>query len=82
MADIRDFKFAQILVDHSTNVQPGDHVAITTTTAAVPIVQSLYELILDRGGYPHVLMDFPSQDEIFLLMRMMTSWLSFRASIR
>jgi len=65
LAELRDFKFAQILVDHSTNVQPGDHVAITTTTAAVPIVQSLYELILDRGGYPHVLMDFPSQDEIF-----------------
>ena len=65
MKDLRAFKFAQILVDHSTNVQPGDHVAITTMTAAVPIVQALYELILDRGGYPHVLMDFPSQDEIF-----------------
>ena len=61
----RDFKFAQILIEHSTNVQPGDLVAITTTTAAVPIVQALFELVLDRGGYPHVLLDFPSQDEIF-----------------
>ncbi len=65
MADIRAFKFAQIIVDHSTKVQPGDHVAITTTTEAIPVVQALYGLILDRGGNPHVLMDFPEQDEIF-----------------
>jgi aminopeptidase len=28
-------------------------------------VQVLYGLILERGGYPHVLMDFADQDEIF-----------------
>ncbi|GAJ09570.1 unnamed protein product, partial [marine sediment metagenome] len=39
--------------------------AITTTTAAEPLVKAIYELVLDRGGYPHVLFDFQNQEEIF-----------------
>ena len=66
LTDIRIQKFAQILVDHSTKVQSGDRVGITTTTVAEPLVRALYEQILERGGYPHVLMDFPGQDELFL----------------
>jgi aminopeptidase len=58
-------KFAQILVDHSTKVAPGDRVAITATTVAQPLVRALYELILDRGGHPHLLLDFPGLDEVF-----------------
>ena len=65
MTDTRFEKFARILVEYSTNVQPGDRVAITTSTAAEPLVQALYALILDRGAYPHVLMDFADQEEIF-----------------
>lgn len=65
LTDIRFNKFAQILVDHSTKVKPGDRVAITTNTAAEPLVRALYEIILDRGGHPHVLLDFPGQDEVF-----------------
>ena len=64
MADNRIQKFAHILVDYSTRVQPGDRVAITTTTAAEPLVKELYALILDRGAYPHLLMDFSEQEEI------------------
>lgn len=64
MTDTRVHKFAQILVDHSTQVRKGDRVGITTTTAAEPLVQALYELVLDRGGYPHVLFDFEGQDEL------------------
>ncbi|HEX9029698.1 MAG TPA: aminopeptidase [Anaerolineales bacterium] len=65
MTDSRIQKFARILVDYSTNVQPGDRVAIYTSTAAEALVQALYARILDRGGYPHVLLDFADQDEIF-----------------
>ncbi len=65
MTDSRIEKFARILVDYSTRVKPGDRVAITTTTEAVPLVKALYGLVLERGGYPHVLLDFPEQDEIF-----------------
>ncbi len=65
MTDIQVQKFAQILVDHSTKVKPGDKVAITATTAAQPGVQALYELILERGGYPHVLLEFAGENESF-----------------
>jgi aminopeptidase len=61
--DLRAQKFAQILVDHSTKVKPGDRVAITSTSAAEPLLRSLYELVLDRGGYPHLLLDLPGIDE-------------------
>ncbi len=65
LTDTRLFKFAQILVDHSTQVHEGDRVAITTATAAEPLVEVLYELTLERGGFPHVLFDFEGQDETF-----------------
>ncbi|HEY5670581.1 MAG TPA: aminopeptidase [Anaerolineales bacterium] len=65
MTDIRVQKFAQILIDHSTQVKPGDRVAITATTAAEPAVRALYELVLERGGYPHALLDFAGENEAY-----------------
>jgi aminopeptidase len=65
LTDTRIQKFAQILVDHSTQVAEGDRVAITATTAAEPLVKAVYQLVLDRGGYPHALLDFADQDEVF-----------------
>lgn len=62
--DLRARKFAQILVDHSTQIKPGDRVAITSTTAAESVLRHLYELVLDRGGHPHLLIDLPGLDEV------------------
>ncbi len=64
MPDKRIQKLAQILVDHSTQIQPGDRVLIEATTAAAPLVEALYAAVLDRGGHPHPLLDLPDQDEI------------------
>ena len=64
MSDLRDKKFARIMVDYSTRVRPGDRVAVTGSTAAEPVLLELYALILERGGYPHLLIDLPSQDEV------------------
>jgi aminopeptidase len=64
MTDARVEKFAQILVDHSAEIRPGDRVAIESTTAAEPLVRALTAAILDRGGYPHLLMELPDQAEI------------------
>jgi aminopeptidase len=64
MADLRIEKLADILVDHSTRIQPGDRVAIEATTAALPLVRALYARILQRGGHPHLLLDLPEQDEL------------------
>ena len=57
-------KLAQILVDHSTKVSPGDRVAIETTTNAQDLVQEIYQLVLQRGGYPHILLNLPEQEKI------------------
>ena len=65
MTDLRVQKVAQILIDHSTQVGQDDRVAITASTEAEPLVKALYELVLKRGGHPHVLFDFQGQDEIF-----------------
>ncbi len=65
MADIRHQKFAQILVDYSTKVKPGDRVAITGSVEAVPVMREVFALTLARGGYPHVLIDLPGQDELY-----------------
>lgn len=58
-------KLAQILVDHSTSVKPGDRVAIETTTNASELVSHLYELVLLRGGNPHILLNLPEQERLF-----------------
>jgi aminopeptidase len=65
LTDTQIAKFAKILVDHSTRVKPGDRVAITTTTAAEPLVRELYGLILERGAFPHLLLDIEGQDKLF-----------------
>jgi len=65
LSDHRIAKYARILIDYSTRVQPGDRVGILTTTAAESLVRELLALVLDRGGHPHVILEHPEQDEIF-----------------
>ncbi len=65
MTDSRIQKLARILVDHSAAVQPGDRVAIETTTNAEPLVREVYELVLQRGGHPHLLLNLPDQEKLF-----------------
>lgn len=62
MNDPRVIKFAEILVDHSARIQPGDRVAIESPTTAMPLVEALYDKILVRGGHPHLLLSLPDQD--------------------
>lgn len=57
-------KLAQILVDHSTSVKPGDHVAIETTTNASELVREIYALVVQRGGHPHILLNLPEQEQL------------------
>jgi aminopeptidase len=64
LSDLYYQKFAQIVVDYSTKVHPGDLVAVTATTAAEPLLSALYQRILERGGQPHLLIDLPNQEEI------------------
>ncbi|PWH12146.1 MAG: aminopeptidase [Anaerolineae bacterium] len=65
MSDARIERFARILVDYSTHLGPGDRVLIEGTTAAEPLIRALYRRALEVGAHPHILMEFPEQQEIF-----------------
>jgi aminopeptidase len=65
MASTPFIKLAQILVDHSTGVKEGDRVAIETTTNAEALVREIYELVLQRGGHPHLILSLPDQEKSF-----------------
>ncbi|GAB4536355.1 MAG: aminopeptidase [Anaerolineales bacterium] len=65
MSDPRVRKLAQVLVDHSARIQPGDRVLLEATFAAEPLVRELYALILQRGGHPQPLFTFPGQEKLF-----------------
>lgn len=61
-----DQKFARLMVDYSTRVKPGERVAITSSTAALPFLKELYRIVVARGAYPHILLEIPDQEEILL----------------
>ena len=63
--DKRIKKFAHILVDHSAQIVAGDRVLIESTTAAAPLVEALYETVLERGGHPYPLIELPEQQPLF-----------------
>ena len=65
MIDKRIKNLAQILVDHSAKIVPGDRVLIEANIAAEPLVRELYAAILSRGGHPHMQLEFPNQELIF-----------------
>jgi len=61
-----DQKFARLMVDYSTRIKPGERVAITSSTAALPFLKELYRVVVARGAYPHILLEIPDQEEILL----------------
>ncbi|MDX9953598.1 MAG: aminopeptidase [Anaerolineae bacterium] len=63
--DIRVERLAQVLVEYSANVQPGDRVAIISEPAAAPLIEAVYERVLLRGGHPLPLISLPGLDERF-----------------
>jgi len=54
MPDPRISNLARTLVEYSTRVKPGDHVAIMTQPVAMPLAEEVYRFALKAGGYPYV----------------------------
>jgi aminopeptidase len=52
MGDPRIRQMARVLIDHSIRVQQNEQVLIQSTPLAMPLVEELYRLILERGGHP------------------------------
>ena len=66
MTDPRLEKWANLLVNYSIKVKPGDRVLIWTDPLAEPLVKALYAKVLEAGGKPFVQVDIPAVKEILL----------------
>jgi len=64
MTDIRIKKLADLLVNYSIEVKPGETVVLQGTTAAEPMLKELYAKVLQAGGNPFVLMSLPGADDL------------------
>ncbi len=59
--DPRTQKLAQILVNYSIQVKPGDWVVVNGNVLALPLVNEVVRAVLEAGGHPNVLL---SSDEL------------------
>jgi aminopeptidase len=56
MADIREIRLAELLVNYSTSVQPGEWVGILGDVVALPVLREVYRAVLEAGGYPTLML--------------------------
>ncbi len=60
-------KYAQVLVDYSTDVQKGDLVMISAQSMeAGELVKAIYKRVLEKGGNPIVRVSMGNLSEVFL----------------
>ena len=52
MRDPRLDKLAKVLVDYSTQVKPGQLVRVSGEPIAMPLVEAIYEAVLEAGAHP------------------------------
>ena len=61
-------RWANVLVDYSTEVATGDQVAISGGVAAEPLLRAIYRAVLRKGGLPVLLPSFSeAQADLFNL---------------
>ncbi len=56
MTDIRIERLADVLVNYSTSVQPGEWVGILGDVAALPLVRAVYTAVVKAGGNPSLML--------------------------
>ena len=64
MVDIRLQRMANVLVNYSIGVKPGERVAIRTPALAAPLVREIYRAALRAGGFPELFVRLPGLAEI------------------
>jgi aminopeptidase len=65
MTDPRMKKLAELLVNYSVEVQPGEWVVINANVAAMPLINQVYREVIKAGGNPSLLL---SSDEMDLAL--------------
>ena len=63
-ADPRIEKLADLLVNYSVTVRPGDKVVITGEAIAEPLLKAIYTRVLQAGGHPTMMAELPGLDEL------------------
>ena len=66
MYDPRFNKMAQVIVNYSIAVKPGQMVYIWSQTPAAPLMLELYKEVLKAGGNAFMRTDIPGAQEILL----------------
>ena len=64
MPDQRTSRLAQVLVEYSMNVQPGERIAVVGTTLAEPLMLECMRYILRAGAHPHLVARLPAEDYV------------------
>jgi aminopeptidase len=64
--DERNVKLAELLIDYSLAVKPGEKVLLRGGILAEPLLKLVYERVLYRGGHPFLVPDFNWAEESFL----------------
>jgi aminopeptidase len=64
MADIRVEKMADLLVNYSVAVKPGDKVVIQGETGGEPLIKAVFVKVLQAGGLPYVMPSLPGMEEL------------------
>lgn len=65
MSDQRIQNLAKVLVKYSTRAQPEEVIGITSSTAAMPLIEASYEELLKAGAWPVLDLAPPSKTESF-----------------
>ena len=64
MADIRVEKMADLLVNYSVAVKPGDKVVIQGETGGEPLIKAVFVKVLQAGGLPYIMPSLPGVEEL------------------
>ena len=64
MKDTRVEKLADVLVNYSVSVKPGDKVLLSAPSTAAPLIGEVYKKILQAGGLPMTWLGQPDLSEI------------------
>ena len=65
MADIQLEKWADLLVNYSIAVKPGDRVLVRADVLGEPLTKAVYAKVLQAGGNPFVYVDIPGTKVLF-----------------
>ncbi len=58
-------KMAKMMTEYSQPINKGDLVLIQASSEAIPLVQTLYEAVLRKGGHPFVVGGVPGLSDVF-----------------